>query len=148
MGKRTGWHKSTKIYLFFAFVAIIILIQLSSKRTLFSKHNGFRKVLNKEASALSPAELMSRPLSGFQTQIPKIFHQSWSSSQLPAKFQQWSEACRRAHPDWEWVLWTDEDNLELVKKFMPSMLPTYEKLDGPIFRADLIRNAYMLLFGG
>jgi hypothetical protein len=148
LGKRAGWQRSSKIYLVFAVAAILLLIHLSSKRALLSQPYEFRKAPKKEASTLSPAELMSRPLPGFQTHIPKIFHQSWSSNQLPAKFEKWSEGCRKVHPDWEWVLWTDDDNMELVRRYMPSMLPTFEKLNGPIFRADLIRNAYMLLFGG
>ena len=30
----------------------------------------------------------------------------------------------QAHPDWEWVLWTDEDNMELVRQYAPWFLPT------------------------
>lgn len=52
------------------------------------------------------------------------------------------------HPEWEWVLWTDDDNREVVRRFMPELLPTFEKLEGPIFRADLVRNVYMMIFGG
>jgi mannosyltransferase OCH1-like enzyme len=54
------------------------------------------------------------------------------------------------HPDWEWVLWTDEDNAELVERFAPGMKGAYDELGkrGPIFRADIVRNGYLFLFGG
>jgi hypothetical protein len=100
------------------------------------------------APYLSPADLINRPLPGVQSSIPKIFHQSWSSNELPKKFAGWSETCRERHPDWEWVLWTDDDNRELVRRFVPGMLEAYDSLRGPIFRADIVRNAYMYLFGG
>lgn len=101
-----------------------------------------------EARYLSPTELMARPLFGTQKSIPRIIHQSWKSRELPAKFEKWSQTCRRAHPEWEWVLWTDDDNRRLVERFVPGMLKAYEDLRGPIFRADIVRNAYLYLFGG
>lgn len=101
----------------------------------------------KGASALSAAELLCRgkPLG---TGIPKLLHQSWKSSALPIKFEQWSDSCRRQHPDWEWVLWTDEDNLTLVKSYTPWLVDTYLSLPSNIYRADLARNVYMFIFGG
>ncbi|EHK20783.1 glycosyltransferase family 32 protein [Trichoderma virens Gv29-8] len=52
------------------------------------------------------------------------------------------------HPDWEWVLWTDEDNLQLVKDYFPWLEDTFLSLPGNIYRADLARNLYMYKFGG
>lgn len=56
----------------------------------------------------------------------------------------------QAHPDWEWVLWTDKDNFDLVRKHAPWFLPTYKALgdDQPVFYADAVRNLYMHVFGG
>ncbi|KAL6407161.1 glycosyltransferase family 32 protein [Ilyonectria robusta] len=99
------------------------------------------------APALSPAELLCRPAAN-PAIVPKLFHQSWKTTQLPAKFQRWSDSCREKHPDWEWVLWTDEDNLRLVKEHFPWLLDTYLNLPGSIYRADLARNLYMYQFGG
>jgi mannosyltransferase OCH1-like enzyme len=138
-----GWHK----FLLFAVIALLLVAHLSRTTTSLRQWPSHASKLER-ARYLSPHDLMSRPFAGVQTEIPKIFHQSWSSNELPAKFERWSETCRVAHPDWEWVLWTDDDNLELLERFMPAMLPTYHKLAGPIFRADIVRNAYMFLFGG
>jgi mannosyltransferase OCH1-like enzyme len=101
-----------------------------------------------KAKHLSPATLMERPISKDLQTIPKLIHQSWSSRDLPAKFERWSATCRKQHPDWEWVLWTDEDNEELVKKHFPWLLKTYKNLPGVIYRADLVRNLYMYMYGG
>ena len=68
---------------------------------------------------LKPEELMQRALATDLTSIPKILHQSWINETLPVKFEEWSASCRMAQPDWEWVLWTDEDNLRLVERYAP-----------------------------
>lgn len=101
-----------------------------------------------KAKSLSPATLMERPISKDLQTIPKLIHQSWSSHELPTKFEKWSDTCRRQHSDWEWVLWTDKDNEELVKTHFPWLLKTYRDLPGVIFRADMARNLYMYMFGG
>ena len=100
------------------------------------------------ARQISAAELMSRPLATDLGSFPRIFHQSWKSLELPAKFKTWSDSCRAKHPDWEWVLWTDADNLELVRKHFSWLEKTYHDLPGEIYRADLVRNLYMYTFGG
>jgi mannosyltransferase OCH1-like enzyme len=100
------------------------------------------------ARSLSPTELMDRPLAPALHAIPRLIHQSWSSSVLPKKFATWSDRCRELHPEWEWVLWTDDDNERLFERFFPWLVDAFTSLPGPIYRADLSRNAYMLLFGG
>ena len=102
----------------------------------------------KEAKRLYAQELLQRPLANDLTSIPKLFHQSWMNSTLPTKFEEWSHSCRRANPDWEWVLWTDEDNIKLVEKYAPWFASTYEALHSEIYRADTARNIYMHVFGG
>ena len=100
------------------------------------------------ARALSPQDLFCRPLNSSAIGIPKIFHQSWKSAELPTKFKRWSNSCRAKHPDWEWVLWTDEDNYQLVRTYFPWLEETYATLPGPIYKADVARNLYMYMFGG
>lgn len=113
----------------------------------FSKVTG-TKSRAKEAKRLYAQELLQRPLATDLTSIPKLFHQSWMNSTLPTKFEEWSHSCRRANPDWEWVLWTDEDNRKLVDKYAPWFASTYEALHSEIYRADTARNIYMHVFGG
>ena len=104
-----------------------------------------------KARNLSPTELLSRPFLPPQlsnASVPKLIHQSWSSRELPPKFQTWSDTWRSNHPDWEWVLWTDQDNKALVDRYFPWFKEAYEELRGEIFRADAVRNMYMYAFGG
>lgn len=100
------------------------------------------------ARPLSAAELLCRPLASDHFSIPKLLHQSWKTNELPAKFDKWSRVCREKHQDWEWVLWTNDDNLNLVRKYFPWLLEEYLALPGEIYRADLSRNLYMYMFGG
>lgn len=100
------------------------------------------------AQQLLAADLLARPLTDRSGAIPKLFHQSWKSLQLPGKFAEWSASCREKHADWEWVLWTDEDNLQLVQMHFPWLEEAYLALPGEIYRADLVRNLYMYTFGG
>lgn len=102
----------------------------------------------KEAKRLYAEELLERPLATDLTSIPKLFHQSWMNSTLPTKFEEWSHSCRQANPDWEWVLWTDKDNMKLVEKYAPWFASTYGALRSEIYRADTARNMYMHVFGG
>ncbi len=113
----------------------------------FSKVSG-TNANAKEAKRLYAQDLLQRPLATDLTSIPKLFHQSWINATLPNKFEEWSHSCRHANPDWEWVLWTDQDNMKLVEKYAPWFSSTYEALRSEIYRADTARNIYMHVFGG
>lgn len=113
-----------------------------------AKVAGVKSKAPEMAKRLYPEELMQRPLATNLTSIPKYFHQSWQDETLPTKFEEWSASCRKAHPDWEWILWTDADNRNMVEKYAPWFIETYESLESEIFRADTARNIYMHVFGG
>ena len=55
--------------------------------------------------------------------IPKIVHQSYKSHALPLKFHFWREQCKQMNPDWEFRVWTDHDNRELIKRYYDWFLP-------------------------
>ena len=80
--------------------------------------------------------------------IPKIIHQTWKTSELPGHLQEWHNIIKELHPGWEVKLWTDEDNLKLVKEHFPHLLKIYESLEFNIMRADMIRYMYMYTYGG
>ena len=101
-----------------------------------------------EAQRISAREMLDRPLPVDRTRVPMLIHQSWKNNQLPDKFVRWSTSCRRKNPDWEYVLWTDEDNYKIIKKYVPWFLQTYKDLPSEIYRADAMRNVYMHVFGG
>lgn len=82
--------------------------------------------------------------------IPKILHQT-----APADKSKWHrewfecQASWRQHfPDFEYKLWTDEDNLNLIKNDYPWFLETYNKYPKNIMRIDIIRYFILDKFGG
>lgn len=102
------------------------------------------------AARLTASDLLARPLANIheQSYMPKYIHQSWMTDDLPKKLSRWSRTCQLQHPDWQWILWTDEDNLNMVEKYFPWFLATYKALPAEINRADVARNMYMYIFGG
>jgi mannosyltransferase OCH1-like enzyme len=81
-------------------------------------------------------------------QIPKIIHQTYKSNDLPHHFKVWREECIRLNPEWEFKLWTDEDNLQLVEEHYPHMLELYNSYDWYIKRVDMARYLILHKFGG
>lgn len=80
--------------------------------------------------------------------IPKIIHQTWKTRELPKDVKNWHLNIKELHPGWDVRLWTDEDNLALVKEHFPHLLDIYNALEYNIMRADIIRYMYMVKFGG
>jgi hypothetical protein len=78
--------------------------------------------------------------------IPKILHQSskdftWEERRLAKKAQ-------ALMPDWQYRLWTDEDNLVLVEQICPGDVKEYMKLPNGGARVDIARYLYMYKYGG
>ena len=83
-----------------------------------------------------------------QSQIPPIIHQSWKSSELDGNFLVWSNSWKRLHPEFTYILWTDDDNRLLVQKYFPWFLPAYDMFPRKIMRIDIIRCIYLYRYGG
>jgi mannosyltransferase OCH1-like enzyme len=47
--------------------------------------------------------------------IPKIIHQTWKTENVPWKWKLYQKKVKQLHPDWEYKLWTDKNNMEFVK---------------------------------
>jgi inositol phosphorylceramide mannosyltransferase catalytic subunit len=80
--------------------------------------------------------------------IPRVIHQTWKERSLPQRYGELSQTWRRAHPEWQWRLWTDADNLAFVEQHYPALLNTYLAFPYPIQRVDLIRYLILHRFGG
>jgi mannosyltransferase OCH1-like enzyme len=82
--------------------------------------------------------------------IPKIIHQSWKDARIPHEVYPriWVQSWPKAHPDWEYRLWTDDDNDALVRCHYPQFYDFYSALDLPIKKADFCRFLYMHRHGG
>lgn len=80
--------------------------------------------------------------------IPKIFHQTWKVSQRPSKTRDWLLSCRTLYPDWDFVLWSDQENTRLIAQYYTWFLETFMKYDSNIKRADAVRYFILHRYGG
>ena len=82
--------------------------------------------------------------------IPKLIHQTWKVEKVPRRLYapRWIRSWKEHHPDWEYRLWTDEDNRNLVKEFYPWFLPIFDNYPEAINRADAIRYFILHKYGG
>ncbi|KAK2748091.1 hypothetical protein FQN57_001214 [Myotisia sp. PD_48] len=100
--------------------------------------------------ALSRAELFpNSTLDVPQVQlIPKIIHQTYKNESIPAMWQQAQQSCIDHHPDYQYILWTDEKSEEFIAKQYPDFLETFQNYPYPIQRADAIRYFVLAHYGG
>lgn len=78
----------------------------------------------------------------------KIIHQSWKSTQIPKQHVQHVLSWSKYHPGALQVLWTDEDNENLIKQFYPQYYDVYKKLALVIQQCDMVRLLYLHRYGG
>lgn len=103
------------------------------------------------ADAIDPAEI---PVLGSKEPdtrhqfIPRILHQTWANESIPEKWQAAQKSCVEHHPDWEYMLWTNEKSRAFIEKEYPWFLETFDSYPYPIMRADTIRYFVLLHFGG
>lgn len=80
--------------------------------------------------------------------IPKIAHQEWKDENIPPHMKIWRDECIRLNPNWEFKLWTKDENLMLVQEHYPKLLDLYNGYSQGIKRIDMIRFLYLHKFGG
>lgn len=80
--------------------------------------------------------------------IPKIIHQTWKTAEIPAQWKYFAEIVQKMNPDWEYKLWTDNDNDKFVKENFPDFYDIFIGFSRNIMRADVIRYLIMHKYGG
>jgi mannosyltransferase OCH1-like enzyme len=80
--------------------------------------------------------------------IPKIIHQTWKTREIPEQWQNAVRACKATHPDYEYILWTDETMEEFVKTEYPAFFQTYTGYKYDIQRCDAFRYLVLYKYGG
>jgi len=80
--------------------------------------------------------------------IPKLIHQTAKTADMPAECSQHVAKVKALHPEWEYRLWTDRDNLDFVAREFPDFLNIFNALPRNIMRADVIRYLLMYRLGG
>jgi hypothetical protein len=80
--------------------------------------------------------------------VPHVIHQTWKTTVVPDDCKPFVRSVRDNHPDFEYRLWTDEDNLRFITERFPWFLDTYRAYTHDIERADAIRYFLLYEFGG
>ncbi|EDM37809.1 hypothetical protein PBAL39_15329 [Pedobacter sp. BAL39] len=80
--------------------------------------------------------------------FPRIIHQTWPTKDLPSYFVTLSNTWKDSHPEWKYVLWTDDMNKEFISKFYPEFLDQYNSYQVEIERVDAVRYFILMHFGG
>jgi len=80
--------------------------------------------------------------------IPKIIHQTYINSSIPAQWKAGQQSCLDLHADYEYKLWTDEKSREFISAEYPWFLATFDSYPFPIQRADAIRYFVLAFYGG
>ena len=75
--------------------------------------------------------------------IPKIIHQIWIGSPVPAKFTEWMESWMHWY-GWEYKLWTD-DNISSLQLYNQEL---YDRAQSYGEKTDILRLEILLHFGG
>jgi inositol phosphorylceramide mannosyltransferase catalytic subunit len=84
-----------------------------------------------------------KPPSGERRVIPRIFHAIWlGPNAMPTEQQAWMQGWRRMHPEWKFILWTD-DNL-------PPMFcgEKYHQSHTWAQKSDILRFEVLYRYGG
>jgi mannosyltransferase OCH1-like enzyme len=78
--------------------------------------------------------------------IPKIIHQT-SRSLTPEEVRMGCRI-RLLLPDWEYRIWSDEDNDKLVADRFPQYLSSFRSIKRGVVKADIARYMYLSVYGG
>jgi mannosyltransferase OCH1-like enzyme len=80
--------------------------------------------------------------------IPKIIHQTYINESIPPQWVEPQQSCINLHPDYEYMLWTNEKSREFIATEYPWFLETFDGYKYPIQRADSIRYFVLSHYGG
>lgn len=94
-----------------------------------------------------PKDLIEKNLTKPQL-IPKIIHQTYKTTDIPEHWKDGQQRCIDLHPDYKYILWTDEMALNFIKEEYPWFLETFQNYKYPIQRADAMRYFVLLSYGG
>jgi len=78
----------------------------------------------------------------------KFIFQTWKNNDIPDKWKEGQLSVIKNNPDYEYKLFTDEDNRNIVINYFPDFLEYYDNFEYNIQRADAIRYMILYLYGG
>ena len=72
--------------------------------------------------------------------IPRVIHQTYKSSSVPAHLKVFMHSWRRLNEDWEIRFYDDEACMNFVQWEFPEYLDAYRSLENNIERSDFFRQ--------
>lgn len=76
--------------------------------------------------------------------IPKIIHQIWLGGSLPEEYLKLQESWKKHHPDWQFMLWTDDTAKDLSLKNRE----VFNNTKNLGAKSDILRYEILYQFGG
>jgi mannosyltransferase OCH1-like enzyme len=80
--------------------------------------------------------------------IPKIIHQTWKNAVIPEHLNDYVQSWKTLHPEWEYILWTDEMNRDFINLNFPKFLKVYDNYPTAIQKVDAVRYFILEKMGG
>lgn len=79
-----------------------------------------------------------------EQRIPNIIHQIWLGSPFPEEFRKYQQSWIEHHPQWRYILWTDDDvkQLKLVNQDLYDASLNYGE------KSDILRYELLYRYGG
>jgi hypothetical protein len=88
--------------------------------------------------------------SGALPPVPHSIHQTWKDAFPPRELfsPRWRASLQQSNPGWGYRLWTDAENLQLIRNQYPELAAAYKAYPSSIQRADAARYAIVHQVGG
>ena len=80
--------------------------------------------------------------------IPKRIIQTWKTREIPREFRGYQKSLRELNPDYEFMLFTDEEVVEFVAREYPQYLDAFNAFPEIIYKVDLFRLLAIHKLGG
>lgn len=80
--------------------------------------------------------------------IPKIIHQTHKTKILPEIVTGFPQILKDLHFAWDYRFYDDPSCRYHIHKFVPELLPLYDRLPNPIMKSDMFRVGILYIFGG
>ena len=75
--------------------------------------------------------------------VPRIIHNTWKTNKLPAEWQYARKQCMKAHPGYDFMLWTDESARAMIAKVSGLPKCTAARMSRPI----TVKPLYTVCYG-
>jgi len=77
----------------------------------------------------------------------QIIHQTTKNGLIPNELNHYIESIKKYQSNWNYILWSDDDNAKLIEKEYNFIWKNYQKIKG-IQKADISRYCILHKFGG